>query len=80
MLKKILIGVGVLVVLLIAVVALAGALAPTEFAVEREIVINKPRAEVFEYAKNVRNQNEWGPWFKRDPAMKQEFTGTVVRF
>ena len=76
MLKKILIGIGVLVVLLIAVVVLAVALAPTDFAVEREIVINKPRSEVFEYAKNLRNQNEWGPWFKRDPAMKQEFTGT----
>jgi uncharacterized protein YndB with AHSA1/START domain len=76
MLKKILIGVGVLLVLLIAVVVLAVAFAPTDFAVERAIVINKPRAEVFEYAKNIRNQNEWGPWFKRDPAMKQEFTGT----
>jgi uncharacterized protein YndB with AHSA1/START domain len=76
MLKKILIGVGVLLVLLIAVVALAVALAPTDFAVEREFVINKPRAEVFEYAKNLKNQNEWGPWFKRDPAMNQEFTGT----
>lgn len=76
MLKKILIGVAVLIVLLIAVVALAVALAPTDFAVEREIVINKPRAEVFEYAKILKNQNDWGPWYKRDPSMNQEFTGT----
>src|SRR5688572_1729089 len=76
MLKRILIGVGVFIVLLIAVIALAVALTPPDFAVEREIVINKPRAEVFEYAKNLRNQNDWGPWFKRDPGMKQEFVGT----
>ena len=76
MLKKILIGVAVLIVLLIAVVALAVALAPTDFAVEREIIINKPRAEVFEYAKILKNQNDWGPWYKRDPSMNQEFTGT----
>ena len=76
MLKKILIGLAVLIVLLIGVVALAIALTPTDFAVEREIVVNRPRSEVFEYAKNLRNQNDWGPWFKRDPAMKQEFTGT----
>jgi uncharacterized protein YndB with AHSA1/START domain len=76
MLKKILIGAALILVLFVAVVAAAVMFAPTDFAVQREIVINRPRAEVFEYAKNLKNQNDWGPWFKRDPAMKQEFTGT----
>lgn len=76
MLKKILIGAGVLVAIIVAALIAAVMLVSPDFAVEREIVVNKPRAEVFEYAKNLRNQNEWGPWFKRDPAMKQEFTGT----
>jgi uncharacterized protein YndB with AHSA1/START domain len=76
MLKKILIGVGLLLAVVIVALVAAVMLAPTDFAVEREIVINKPRTEVFEYAKNLRNQNDWGPWFKHDPAMKQEFVGT----
>ncbi|MEQ1764247.1 MAG: SRPBCC family protein [Pyrinomonadaceae bacterium] len=76
MLKKILIGIGLLLVVIVVALVAAVMLAPTDFAVEREIVVNKPRAEVFEYAKNLRNQNDWGPWFKKDPAMKQEFVGT----
>lgn len=76
MIKKILIAIGILVVLIVIAGAIAVMLTPTDFGVEKEIVINKPRAEVFEYAKMVKNQNEWGPWFKRDPAMKQEFVGT----
>jgi len=76
MLKKILLGVGVLLGILVIALVAAVMLVSPDFAVEREVVINKPRTEVFEYAKNLRNQNEWGPWFKRDPAMKQDFTGT----
>ena len=76
MLKKILFGAGLLLVLVVIAVAAAVMLVSPDFAVEREVVIDKPRTEVFEYAKNLRNQNEWGPWFKRDPAMKQDFAGT----
>ena len=76
MIKKLLIAIGLLIVLFVVAVAAVVVIAPTDFALEREIVINKPRAEVFAYAKQLKNQNDWGPWFKRDPAMKQEFTGT----
>lgn len=76
MVKKLLIAVGLLIVLFVVAVAAVVVIAPTDFALEREIVINKPRAEVFAYAKQLKNQNDWGPWAKRDPAMKQEFSGT----
>lgn len=76
MIKKLLIAVGLLIVVFVVAVAAVVVIAPTDFALEREIVINKPRSEVFAYAKLIKNQNDWGPWAKRDPAMKQEFTGT----
>ena len=76
MLKKILIAAGLLVVLCIVAFAAAVMLMPTDFRIEREITINKPKAEVFAYAKMLKNQNVWGPWAKKDPAMKQEFVGT----
>ncbi|QYO67480.1 SRPBCC family protein [Leptolyngbya sp. 7M] len=76
MFKKILIALGGLLLLFVVGLTFAILLAPTEFAVEREIVINKPRSEVFEYVRKLRNQNEWGPWFKREPTMHQEFRGT----
>jgi uncharacterized protein YndB with AHSA1/START domain len=76
MIKKILIAIGILIVLLVVAVAAMTMIAPTDFAVEREVVINKPRAEVFEYIRHIKTQGEWGPWFKKEPTMKLEFRGT----
>lgn len=76
MIKKILIALVAIVVLLIAAVAIASFAMPTDFKVEREVTINKPRADIYDYVKILRNQNEWGPWHKREPTMKQEFRGT----
>lgn len=76
MIKKILIGLLAIVLILIAVVAVVSFISPTDFRVEREIRINKPKAEVFSYVKILKNQNDWGPWHKKEPTMKQEFRGT----
>lgn len=76
MTKKILIALTVLIVLLIGAVLVAAFMAPTDFKVERETTINKPKAEIYNYAKLLKNQNDWGPWHKKEPTMKQEFHGT----
>ncbi len=76
MIKKIILALVALIVLLIAVVAVVSFVTPTDFRVEREATINKPKSEVFAYIKMLKNQNEWGPWFKKDPAMKQDYRGT----
>ena len=76
MIKKTLIAAVVLIVFLVGVVVVATFVAPTDFRVERDTTINKPRPEIYAYAKMLRNQNEWGPWFKKEPTMKQEFRGT----
>lgn len=49
---------------------------PTAFKYQSEIVINKPKAEVFEYLKSLKNQNNWSVWNQLDPNMKQEYMGT----
>jgi hypothetical protein len=76
MIKKIILALVAIVVLLILALAVASFVAPTDFKVEREITINKPRGDIYNYVKVLKNQNEWGPWFKREPTMKQEFRGT----
>ncbi|MGH9948178.1 MAG: SRPBCC family protein [Pyrinomonadaceae bacterium] len=76
MIKKILLALGALLILVIAGVAILAFVAPTDFKVEREVTINKPKAEVFDYLKNIKKQSEWGPWFKKEPTMKQDFRGT----
>lgn len=60
------------IVVLIMVLA---AIAPKKYHVTRNVIINKPLPEVFNYIKHVKNQDEWSPWKKRDPNMHQEFVG-----
>ena len=75
MIKKILLAIAALIVLLVAAVVILAFTVKTDFKVEREITINRPKAEVFDYVKHLKNQNYWGAWYKKDPAMKQEFKG-----
>lgn len=76
MIKKIIIALVAIVVLLVAAIAVTSFVAKTECKVEREITINKPKAEIYNYVKVLKNQNDWGPWYKKEPTMKQEFRGT----
>ena len=61
---------------LIALVLIAAFIMPKDYAVEREIVVNKPKAEVFEYLKSLKKQNDWSVWGRRDPNMQKTFSGT----
>lgn len=61
---------------LIALILIAAFMMPKDYAVEKEIVINKPKAEVFEYIKSLKKQNDWSVWGSRDPNMKKDFSGT----
>ena len=63
----------VAIILLILILAI---MAPKTYNVSRSITINKPISEVFDYLKYIKNQDHWSPWKKKDPHMKQEFTGT----
>lgn len=74
--KKIIIAIVAVIVLLFVGVAILTFVSPTEFSVERDIEIAKPKAEVFAYLKPLKNQNEWGPWTKRDPNVKLTYEGT----
>jgi len=74
--KKILTIILGVVVLLVVILGVLVLVTPGDFAVEREIVISKPKAEVFAYLKLVKNQNVWSPWVKKDPKIKQTFEGT----
>ncbi|ESU29521.1 hypothetical protein FLJC2902T_09280 [Flavobacterium limnosediminis JC2902] len=70
-LKKVLL----FVVAIIAILLIVGLFAKKDYAIEREIVINKPEAEVFEYVKMVKNQDNFSVWNKKDPNSKKEYKG-----
>ncbi len=71
-LKKIIIAI-VSIVLILLIVAL---FTKNDYAVEREVTINKPKQEVFDYIKYVKNQQNYSKWVMMDPNMKKEFKGT----
>jgi uncharacterized protein YndB with AHSA1/START domain len=65
-----------LVLAIIIVIALIVAIfAKKDYSAEREIVINRPKQEVFNYIKYLKNQNEYSKWGKTDPNMKTTYSG-----
>lgn len=76
MIKKIIGLIVGLIALLIVVGVILMFVMPTDFNVEREVTINKPKSEVHNYVKFIKNQSDWGPWVKKDPEIKLNHTGT----
>jgi uncharacterized protein YndB with AHSA1/START domain len=71
MLKKILIGLAVVIVLFLVVVATR----PDTFHVERSGTVNAPPEAVFAVINDFHHWGEWSPWEKLDPAMKKDYEG-----
>lgn len=65
-----------IVVVVVVFLLVVGLFLKKEYTVERDITINKPKQQVFEYLKLLRNQNNFSKWARMDPKMKQEFKGT----
>lgn len=63
-------------ILIIAILLIVALFAKKDYAVEKEIVINKPKQEVFGYIKFLKNQNNYSKWATMDPDMKKEYRGT----
>lgn len=72
---KILKIVGIVLVSLIVLVLVVAALTKKDYALEREVVINKPKQEVFDYVKLLKNQDNFSVWAQMDPNMKKEYRG-----
>lgn len=66
-----------LFLLCLVVIALIVALfVKKDYAIERSVTINKPKTEVFDYIKYLKNQDSYSKWAKMDPAAKKTYTGT----
>lgn len=70
--KRILIG----LVIIIAVILIAALFVKDQFSTEREVIINKPKAEVFAYIKELKNQTHYSKWVMMDPNVKLDYKGT----
>lgn len=65
----------IVVAALIAIPLLLALFMKKEYKVEREVTINKPKNEVFDYVKHIKNQNTYSVWNMADPNMKQSEKG-----
>jgi len=61
------------IIVLFLVIAL---LTKKDFRLERQVIINKPKQEVFDYLKMIRNQEHYSVWVMKDPNVKIIYTGT----
>ena len=64
------------IVAIVAMALIAALFVNKDMKAEREIVINKPKQQVFDYIKYVKNQDNFSKWNKMDPGMKKSYTGT----
>jgi hypothetical protein len=71
MLKKILIGLAVVIAAFVVVVALQ----PSHFSITRSATIAATPAAVFPHVNDLKKWEAWSPWAKLDPNMKTTYRG-----
>ncbi|MBC7885678.1 MAG: SRPBCC family protein [Saprospiraceae bacterium] len=69
--KNILIGLVSIIVLLLIVALFV----PKQSTVSVALTIDKPKTEVYDYIRILRNQDEYSSWVLRDPNLKPEIVG-----
>src|SRR2546428_8446319 len=66
----------ILLVTLVAIPLVVALFVKKDYSIKREIVINKPKKEVFDYIRFLRNQDNFSKWAQMDPNMKKTYRGT----
>ena len=69
--KRIFLVLGAVVAIFAAFVATR----PSEYKVERSVVVGAPASEVFKRVVTFRRWTTWSPWANLDPSMKVEYSG-----
>src|SRR5882672_6892903 len=71
MIKKILVGIGIVV----ALILIYAAFKPGDFQVQRSIAIQAPPEKIFPLINDFHQWPSWSPWEKLDPNMKRTLSG-----
>ena len=61
---------------IVALFLIVALIVKKDFTLEKEVVINKPKTEVFNYLKQIKNQEQYSVWVMKDPNIKIVYTGT----
>jgi Polyketide cyclase / dehydrase and lipid transport len=66
----------IIILIIIAIPFILALFVQSEYFIERQIIINKPVMEVFNYIKFLKNAGNYNKWVMTDPNMKKEYKGT----
>jgi hypothetical protein len=65
----------IVIAALIALLLIIALFVKKEYSVAREVVINRPNREIFDFIRLMRNQNLYNKWWTADPNAKMDFKG-----
>ena len=66
----------IIILIVIAVPLILALFGKDDYTTEREVIINKPKQDVFNYILQLKNQVYYSKWVMADPNAKLTFTGT----
>ncbi|MES2330444.1 MAG: SRPBCC family protein [Bacteroidota bacterium] len=61
---------------IIVFILVAAALLSEDYTIETDIVINRPRPDVYNYLKFLKNSEHYNKWVMTDPNLRKEYIGT----
>ncbi len=73
---SILITILLVIAAIVALFLIIALIVKKDFTLEKQVVINRPKDEVFNYLKLIRNQEHYSVWVMKDPNIKIIYTGT----
>jgi hypothetical protein len=69
-------NIALIIVSIIVLLLIIGLFSKKSYAIQRDIIVDKPKQDVFDYLRFLRNQDHYSKWVMTDPKMKKTFTGT----
>lgn len=66
---------GIIVLLVVAFVLIAGLFVSKDYHFQKDIVINAPKAKVWAHTGSLQGMNKWSPWVERDPNIQATYEG-----
>lgn len=73
--KKILKILGILILVVVAFVLIAGLFISKNYHFQQDVSINAPQEKVWGYVSDLRQMDKWSPWKEKDPNIQLSYQG-----
>ena len=68
--------IAIILIGLVGLILIVALFVEKDYIVTRDIIINRSKADVFAYIRNLKNHKNFSTWEQMDPDMKSVYTGT----